>query len=96
MYSPDTPYKGDTDTPFRRDIDTPMSHMDPIEFFNAWKMESSLPTMVMGKVAEIIGEYYQMKPGLDKKQNEMKILFKYNEKLIQTVEEFIVQEKKVV
>lgn len=39
-----------TETPTHGEVETPMSHADPIEFFNAWKLESSLPTMVIGKV----------------------------------------------
>jgi hypothetical protein len=55
-----------------------------------------MPYLVISKVAEIVGEYYKAKPELLKRQNEMKVLFKYNERLVQTVEEFIAHEKKIV
>lgn len=50
----------------------------------------------MKKVADYVGEYFRLKPDLSRKQEENRILFRYNQKLVETVEEFIQHEKKIV
>ena len=35
-----------------------MSQFDPMDYFNAWKLESEIHYRAMKKTADIVGEYF--------------------------------------
>lgn len=70
--------------------------INPNEYFNAEKVQSTIPCIFIKKLGEIVDEYFKLKPEIINKENQIKGLYAYNQKMMETIETFMQHEKKVV
>ncbi len=70
--------------------------INPNQYFNAEKFQSTIPCIFIKKLGEIVDEYFKLKPEIINKENQIKGLYAYNQKMMETIETFMQHEKKVV